>query len=336
MAEDTTPQLSVVIIGRNEGQRLIACIESVQAMASPFEQIEIIYVDSDSTDGSPEHAATLGVQVITVHPERPAAAIGRNAGWRAARAPLVLFLDGDTLLHPQFVDAAWQVLQQQPQVAIVWGHRRERHPERSWYQCVLDLDWIYPPGKSDFCGGDALMRRAVLAEVDGYDPNLIAGEEPEMCQRIRTGGHVVWHIDHPMTLHDLAIHRWGQYWRRAIRAGYAYAEVSNRLKNSAFPLWQAEAKRNLLHASALLSVVVLGVGVSLGLGSVLPLLLSLGLLSALVLRSAWKSRWKSNNTLTLLVYGLHSQFQHIPIAMGQLSYYWHHWRGQRRELIEYK
>ncbi len=57
------------------------------------------------------------------HPERPAAAIGRNAGWRAAKAPLILFLDGDTILHPDFVKEATQSLDNSPKVAIVWGHQ---------------------------------------------------------------------------------------------------------------------------------------------------------------------------------------------------------------------
>jgi len=118
------PSLSVIIIGRNEGQRLVDCIHSVQAMNEPPSNMEIIYVDSDSTDGSLERAKTLGAQVLQVHPERPTAAIGRNARWQAATALLVLFLDGDTILHPDFVKVALPSLND-PKVAIVWGHLRE-------------------------------------------------------------------------------------------------------------------------------------------------------------------------------------------------------------------
>jgi glycosyltransferase involved in cell wall biosynthesis len=208
MSETTSrPDLSVVIIGRNEGARLTRCIESVKAMRAPANGIEILYVDSDSTDGSPDRARALGAQVIVVHPERPSAALGRNAGWRAARAPRILFLDGDTILHPEFVHEASQAFAD-PQVAVVWGHRRELHPENSIYNRVLDLDWVYPPGPSEFCGGDALMRRDVLEEVNGYDETLIAGEEPEMCRRIRSRGYVIQHLDLAMTRHDLAITRW--------------------------------------------------------------------------------------------------------------------------------
>jgi glycosyltransferase involved in cell wall biosynthesis len=73
------------VIGRNEGDRLIACLQSVQAMEPIGGGVEIIYVDSASTDQSVARAEALGVRVLRVNPERPTAAIGRNAGWRAAR-----------------------------------------------------------------------------------------------------------------------------------------------------------------------------------------------------------------------------------------------------------
>ncbi|MEK7990908.1 MAG: glycosyltransferase [Thiotrichaceae bacterium] len=330
-------KLSVVIIGRNEGVRLVRCIRSVQAMSNfNRDDIEIIYVDSDSTDDSPTQAKILGAKVLVVHPERPAAAIGRNAGLQAAQAPYILFLDGDTILNPDFVSVALQQFEAHPKTAIVWGHRRELYPEKSLYQRVLDLDWVYPAGLSEFCGGDAVMRRDVLTEVNGYNPKLIAGEEPEMCQRIRAKGYEILHIDQAMTLHDLAITRWSQYWRRAVRAGHAYAEISNLLKNTDTPLWQRDAKRNLIHSTVLLLVALSGIMGSLILSSIWALLFSLGFFIAISIRSGWKCRWKSSSAWSLFLYGIHSHFQQIPITAGQLSYYYLRWRGKQRGLIEYK
>ena len=229
------PALSVVVIGRNEGARLERCLRSIGQMDAPGE-VEIVYVDSASVDGSPARAAAMGAKVIAVHPKRPTAALGRNAGWRAASAEFVLFLDGDTILNPAFVKEALRNLDET--TAIVWGHRREINIQGSIYNRTLDLDWIYPPGITEFCGGDALMRRAVLEQVGGFDETLIAGEEPEMCRRIRSHGWKIRHIDFPMTGHDLAMTKWSQYWRRATRAGYAYAEVSQRFRGSGLPFWE--------------------------------------------------------------------------------------------------
>lgn len=326
------PLVSVVIIGRNEGQRLVRCLESVAAMRIAGFAIETIYVDSASTDGSPAQAATLGAHVIEVRPERPSAALGRNAGWNAARGEFVLFLDGDTILHPEFVARALEPMRD-PAVAIVWGHRRELHPEHSIYNRVLDLDWIYPPGPSDFCGGDALMRREVLEKVRGFDASLIAGEEPELCRRIRALGRTILHIDAPMTEHDLAITRFAAYWRRAFRAGHAYAEVSERFRESDDPLWRTDARRNIIHGCTQLVALML-----LMASVIWPWLFLATATGALVLvsRTFWRCAWKTRNQTTRLLYALHSNFQHLPILAGQVGYFFDTQAGRRRQLIEYK
>lgn len=335
------PQLSVVIIGRNEGSRLVRCLESVRAMRLPPDsardtaQVEIIYVDSASTDGSPERATALGATVITVQPQRPTAALGRNAGWRAASAPFVLFLDGDTILEPDFVVTALAAFAD-PYVAVVCGHRRELYPHASFYNRVLDLEWIFPTGPAEFCGGDALIRRDVLEQVGGYDETLIAGEEPEMCRRMRTAGHTVLRLDHIMTWHDLAMTRWSQYWRRAVRTGYAYAEVAARFRGTEFPLWEHEVRHNLSRGSLLVLLVILGVGGGIVFANPWFTAGALGLQLVQILRTAWKIGRKSPDSLTRLLYGLHAHFQHLPILCGQLSYHRDRWTGRKRGLIEYK
>jgi glycosyltransferase involved in cell wall biosynthesis len=333
-ADAALPALSVVVIGRNEGLRLAACLESI-GPARGVVVNEVIYVDSASTDGSPELASRYGATVIEVHPERPTAAIGRNAGWRRAASDLILFLDGDTILNPEFPMAACNALQRESSVAAVWGHRRETHPEASIYNRVLDLDWVYPPGLTEFCGGDVLMRRMVLVETGGFDERLIAGEEPELCRRIRSRGYVILHIDHPMTGHDLQITRWSQYWKRATRAGHAYAEVSERFRNSADPFWTSDRRRNLTRGSWWLVSLAAAIAASIFFG-VLPVALWLALLLLLSLRSAWKARWKRAAPGILLLYGFHSHLQQVPILVGQLQYELSKRRKKTQKLIEYK
>jgi glycosyltransferase involved in cell wall biosynthesis len=326
------PMLSIVIIGRNEGERLASCLQSVESMRA---EAEIIYVDSASADGSSQVASDFGTQVIVLHGGIQTAARARNAGWQRALAPYVLFLDGDTILNEDFPAAALQVLESEPSTAAVWGHRRELHPEHSLYNRVLDLDWIYPAGITDYCGGDVMMRRSALAEIEGYDPGLIAGEEPELCRRLRARGYRIVHIDFPMTRHDLNMMRFSQYWRRAVRAGHAYAEISDRFRGSADPMWLQESYRNLLSGGFWIGWLLVAITVG-ALGSlwIIPWLALLPLLSA---RSGWKARCKApGQTMLLLLYGLHSHLQQIPILIGQLKYFLgRHSAGQRKQ-IEYK
>jgi hypothetical protein len=329
------PAVSIVIIGRNEGERLTRCLQSVAAIKAPAGGVEVIYVDSASTDGSPQRAAALGARVLTVRPARPCAAVGRNAGWRSARAPIVMFVDGDTLLAADFVAASLRDFAD-PRVAVVWGHRRELAAHDSIFNRVLDLDWIYPPGVSEFCGGDALMRRAVLQEVGGFDERLIAGEEPEMCQRIRARGYRILHVDRPMTGHDLAMTRSSQYWRRALRAGYAYAEVSDRFGADGINLWRTEARRNRVHGAMLLAVAAGAPAASLAMRSMAPIAAAAAIVVVLALRTAQRVRWKSPDFTTRLLYGLHSHLQQIPILFGQLRYWRDRRAGRIASLIEYK
>jgi glycosyltransferase involved in cell wall biosynthesis len=327
--------ISVVVIGRNEGERLRRCLQSISAMVRDNFHTEIIYVDSGSTDGSVTLAHEMGAKVIALQPERPTAALGRNAGWRAARGSIILFLDGDTILHPHFVFDSLHEFSA-AEVAIVWGHRRELLPEKSLYNRILDLDWIYLPGLTQFCGGDALFRRIALEETGGFEETLIAGEEPELCQRISALGFTILHIDQPMTRHDLDITDWRQYWKRSTRAGYAFAEVSARCLASGRFFWLEEAKRNRNRALILLGLFFTTIIASVVSTSVLPALAALLFFITLAFRSAWRARWKSNDVVTLALYGVHSHLQQIPIYLGQLQYKWNRHKGKRAVLFEYK
>lgn len=326
--------LAVVVIGRNEGERLSRCLASVAEAARAWPAAELIYVDSASTDDSVTRATRAGARVIVLPPGLTTAARGRNAGWTATAADFVLFLDGDTILRCDFVERALPEFAD-PTVAVVWGHRREISPQASLFNRVLDLDWIYPPGNSEFCGGDALMRRSVLLSAGGYDERLIAGEEPELCRRMRAAGYSIRHIDCPMTGHDLAMTSWRQYWRRAVRAGFAYASVSKRFRDTEFPLWRSDARRNLLRGPAMLVLPVVAVATALGLRSWMPLAAYFLLMLLVTLRTMWRIRWKSpRDRVTCFLYGLHSHVQQIPIFFGQLKF--HRQGGDEVGLIEYK
>ena len=330
----TRIDVSVVVIGLNEGTRLQRCLQSVQQSHWGDTQHELIYVDSRSSDNSVASAQALSAQVIVLDDASPCAAKARNLGWHAACGEYVLFLDGDTELHPDFVCRALSTLTE-PTLCAAWGHRRELRPQQSIYTKVLDLDWVYPTGRTLYFGGDVLVRRAALAQIDGFDPSLKAGEEPELCARLRAAGWEIEHIDAPMTLHDLAVTSLRAYWLRAYRSGIAYAEVAQRMRLRGDVLWQHESRRDFFHGLLFSALPVLLLG-TLWLQPALALtLMTLGLIY--LLRTAMRCAWKAPGQWTLCVqYAVHAHFQKIPALFGQLK-----WRQAARQnseiaLVDYK
>lgn len=307
-----------VAIGRNEGQRLVACLTSLQGQVA-----RIVYVDSGSTDGSRERAAALGAEVVLLDPALPfTAARARNAGLeRVGDAGWVLFLDGDCQLQPGFLAAARQAIDDHPQAVVVCGRRRERFPEASVYNRLIDREWDTPVGRARACGGDAVMRVAALRAVGGFDPSLIAGEEPDLCLRLARNGGEIWRIDAEMTLHDAALLRFGQWWRRSVRAGHAFAEGAARHGRAPERHWRAETRRALIWGAGL-PLLALGVGL-LHPAGVLLLLAYPAQLLRLALRSGPEVAW----------FQLLGKFAE---ARGAIGYYLGRAMRRRARLIEYK
>lgn len=214
--------VGAVAIGRNEGSRLQRCLESLVGKVAV-----VVYVDSGSTDGSVAMARGMGVHVIELDTSVPfTAARARNTGIRAmpAAVSFVQVVDGDCEIVQGWLDAARDTLAQRADVAVVCGRRRERFPQASVFNRIADIEWDTPVGEAKACGGDAMFRLDAWRAAGGYNDAMICGEEPELCVRLRTAGWKILRIDREMTLHDAAMTRVSQWWQRAVRGGWAYAE----------------------------------------------------------------------------------------------------------------
>jgi len=221
-------KVGVVAIGRNEGDRLRKCLESVYGLAEA-----VVYVDSGSSDGSVPMARALASEVVELDLGIPfTAARARNQGFQKLMeilpdATYVFFVDGDCEVVTGWLQKSVEFLNTHREMAVAWGLRRERYPEKSIYNLLCDMEWEdYPLGETKFCGGDALIRVDALKQVNGYRPELICGEEPEMCVRLRQAGWRIWHLNEPMTIHDAAIYHFRQWWKRMLRGGYGFAQAS--------------------------------------------------------------------------------------------------------------
>jgi len=313
-------RVDAVVIGRNEGARLAACLASLAGQAR-----RVVYVDSGSTDGSPDVARSAGARVIDLDLAKPfTAARARNAGLRALAegAPeLVQFLDGDCELRAGWLDRGARFLDENLRAAVVCGRRRERHPEASVYNRLIDAEWDTPVGEARACGGDALMRYDAVAAVGGFREDLIAGEEPELCLRLRARGWTVWRLDAEMTWHDARITRFGQWWKRTERAGHAFAEGAARFSTPQTPHWRRETRSALAWGAGLPVVAVLGALIH-------P--------AALAVLLAYPAQMLRLSRRMGVARGVFTVLGKVPEALGALRFHLNRRRGQATRLIEYR
>jgi GT2 family glycosyltransferase len=324
--------VGVVAIGRNEGDRLRRCLESVLAHCATT-----VYVDSGSTDDSRALARSLGAEVVELDLSAPfTAARARNAGFDRLLqlnpdVSFVQFVDGDCEIVAGWLSRAKNDLESRPDVAVVCGRRRERYPEQSVYNRLADLEWDTPIGESKACGGDAMFRAEPLRRVGGYDPRLIAGEEPELCVRLRREGWKVLRIDAEMTLHDLAMTRFSQWWRRSVRTGHAYAEGAARHGRSP----DRHFVRQLLSAVAwgmlLPAVVVALVWPTRGIGAML-----FAAYPALFARIRYRVRSIGISAKDADIFALFCVLGKFPQAVGVTKYWLGRISGRGSAIIEYK
>lgn len=326
-------QIGQVVIGRNEGERLIKCLASLDIENRPT-----VYVDSGSTDNSQAAAKSAGCEVVALDLSEPfTAGRARNLGFNVLMQKnpslrYVQFLDGDCQLNPHWISRATGALKKSKDIAVVCGRRRECKPNSSIYNQLCDIEWNTPVGEADACGGDFLIRTKAFREVEGFDPDVIAGEEPEMCFRLRRSGWRIARIDAEMTMHDADMHEFRQFALRSERSGHAFAQgyamhgggpEKYQLRQLAGILFWALGYPTAILASATISVP-----------------------AASILLAAYPLQWlkislraSQNIPLTMSIaqkYSLFIMLGKFFQAYGVFKYFWRILRAKNLTIIEYK
>ncbi len=320
--------IGVVAIGRNEGERLITCLRSALDCCP-----NVVYVDSGSTDSSVAAAKRLGVNVVNLDMSMPfTAARARNAGAHALLQhhdlQFIQFIDGDCEFFVDWLKQAEQYLLHNLSAAVVAGRLRERHPEASIYNRMCDIEWDTPAGDTKACGGIMMMRSEAFKQVHGFNESLIAGEEPEMCVRLRHAGWKIHRLANDMALHDADMHHFSQWWKRSQRAGYAYAEGASLHGAPPERHWVKERNRAWVWALLIPLLCLIAAWIHPLLG-----LLALGIYPLQIIRTArhfahlGSFKWKQASFLML------GKFAEI---IGQFKFYKNRLFSKQARLIEHK
>ncbi len=324
-----------VVIGRNEGAALHACLYSVAPRVAA-----VIYVDSGSRDGSVAFAKEQGTVVVELDTSVPfTAARARNAGFQKLLEKLpglsfVQFVDGDCEVDEHWLETAHAAITApgNDKLAVVCGRRRERFPDATKYNRHCDMEWDTPIGETNACGGDAMMRVQALKQVNGYNPALICGEEPEMCLRIRQAGWMIQRLAEEMTLHDAKMTKFSQFWKRSVRGGWAYAQGAA-MHGKPPQRHCVRQSRNTWLYGAILPIALIGLGwVTYG--------ISLALMAVIYARHAIKVRGDrlrhGDKPKHAWAYAKLATIAKLPEAIGQAQYWLTRLRGKQATIIEYK
>jgi len=325
--------LGIVVIGRNEGARLRRCIGSLEAHLD-----RLVYVDSASSDDSVAWASDRVDQVVVLDPGPGlSAARARNAGMArlVGEHPgieFVQFVDGDCQVVPGWLEAGLEHLRSHPGVAVVCGRRREVEPDSTVYNRLADLEWDTPVGPATSCGGDSMMRVEAFQRVGGFSDSLVAGEEPELCLRLRKEGYEIHRLPVEMTRHDAALTRFSQWWRRSARAGHAALELLFRHGRAAGPAATRRVR----------SILVWSLGPIAAVALLAPLvgawsLLALSAPGVLGARIYGNERARDRSRRHALLYAMACSIGKFAELEGFARYLWNRaFHGGRNRLIEYK
>jgi glycosyltransferase involved in cell wall biosynthesis len=324
-------EVGVVVIGRNEGERLKTCLHSLKTA-----DLRIVYVDSGSSDDSVLFAREKGCDVVELDMSQPfSAARARNEGYRLLLqqyddVDYVQFVDGDCEVYQGWITSAYEYLQKHTYLASVCGRRRERYPETTFYNQLCDIEWNTPIGITMATGGDFMCRKQALIDVSGFSPEVIAGEEPEMCFRMRQQGWQIERLDLDMTLHDANMTNFSQWWKRCERSGHAYAQGFFMHGCSDEKYYRADVLRIVLWALLIPLVVLLGLPF-FGAWSFLLLLIY----PVKVIQIAIRER-KVFGGAVALVYAGSLVLGKFPQMVGIISFCFKKITGQKFQIIEYK
>ncbi|MGM0589762.1 MAG: glycosyltransferase family 2 protein [Bacteroidota bacterium] len=190
--------VSIIIIGKNEGDKLRKCIKSVEKVLNTHKnniKIEAIYVDSKSTDGSVDVARNSRNIRVYQNTGETNAAIARNIGARVAKGNILFFVDGDMEIESNFLD---HVLTSKNELKynFVTGHIKDYIYDYKGNN--LDIkgrtyDKIIPANIENIksCGGVFIISRALWESIGGMRTKYKRGQDLDFSMRLNEEGYTM-------------------------------------------------------------------------------------------------------------------------------------------------
>ncbi|MBF0491879.1 MAG: glycosyltransferase [Deltaproteobacteria bacterium] len=189
------PQISIIIPAFNEARYLKKCLDSVlrQETDIPY---EVIVVDNHSQDATPQIALQQGVRLV--QESHRGLTHAREAGYRAARAPLLAYVDADSIVPYHWVDAIYEAFQQRPEAIALCGSFRYVL-KSTLHRFIFSLYFHMVEPVADFflkgqrlAGGNFAVRKEALQKIGGFNLEIeFYGEDMELASRLKKVGAIV-------------------------------------------------------------------------------------------------------------------------------------------------
>jgi glycosyltransferase involved in cell wall biosynthesis len=188
-------KVSFIIPALNEEKRIAILIENIKKLDKSF-NYEIIVADGNSTDKTREIAEKMGALVIRDNKDAPKTiANGRETGASLASGEIFIFCDADTgIMDPDMFLTEVFIVFQNPEI-IGGAPCLSIFPEETnWkdkifhylYNSIVQYSFIT---KTPLCGGQCqIVRGSSYREVNGYNVNIVHGEDSEFFKRLRKIG----------------------------------------------------------------------------------------------------------------------------------------------------
>ena len=251
-------KLSIVICSYNRAQYIGDALDSLYKQTTSLSDFEILLVDNNSTDGTPEVYKSWreihpegNFQYLTEHQQ--GASFARNTGAAHAQSDWLCFMDDDAVAFPDFVANIIKHTQEKPTIVGFGGKIIPKYiPEKpvwmSYYVSSLVGNFDYSPVPCAFKKGkyplesNMVIKKSVFDQIGGFNTTLpgvmgtlrIGGEGKELFYKVIGLGEEIYYDPNIIVYHVVETNKLTKEYLYRVASGIGRGERVRTLSISTF------------------------------------------------------------------------------------------------------